>query len=173
MNLDHDFVQVWKFSEDQKKNANRTFFLPEFKWRPKKKRSPSKIEHFFSPILGEHQKKRSSARIEHFFPQIYAQLYTLSNYWEGCRSGPFSNLKLLGGYSQIIGGMYPPRVSAPLPANIWIVSTFQEFFSHAISWAHFTYRHHWSKRDQTNDTKTLKKCGCQTIKPNSIIFIFI
>ena len=36
MNLEHDFVQVWKFSEDQKKNANRTLFLPEFRWRPKK-----------------------------------------------------------------------------------------------------------------------------------------
>ena len=31
MNLDHEFVQVWKFSEDQKKNANRTLFLPEFR----------------------------------------------------------------------------------------------------------------------------------------------
>ena len=31
MNLDHDFVQVWKFSEDQKKNANETLFLPEFR----------------------------------------------------------------------------------------------------------------------------------------------
>ena len=31
MNLDHDFVQVWKFSEDQKKNASRTLFLPEFR----------------------------------------------------------------------------------------------------------------------------------------------
>ena len=31
MNLDHDFVQVWKFSEDQKKNANGTLFLPEFR----------------------------------------------------------------------------------------------------------------------------------------------
>ena len=77
MNLDHDFVQVWKFSENQKKNANRTLFLSEFRWRPKKrkKRSSSKIEHFFSPILGENQKKKMSlARIEHIFPQMYAQL---------------------------------------------------------------------------------------------------
>ena len=172
MNLNHDFVQVWKISEDQKKNANRTFFLPEFKWRPKKKVS-FKNRTFFLPDFRWRPKKKVFSKNRTLFSQIYAQLYTLSNYWEGCRSGPFSNLKLLGGYSQIIGGMYPPRVSAPLPANIWIVSTFQEFFSHAISWAHFTYRHHWSKRDQTNDTKTLKKCGCQTIKPNSIIFIFI
>ena len=26
--LDHDFVQVWKFSEDHKKNANGTLFSP-------------------------------------------------------------------------------------------------------------------------------------------------
>ena len=31
MNLDHDFVQVWKFSEDQQKNANRTLLLSEFR----------------------------------------------------------------------------------------------------------------------------------------------
>ena len=53
MNLDHDFVQVWKFSEDQKKKQmehffpqiqvktkkkvfikNRTLFLPKFRRRP-------------------------------------------------------------------------------------------------------------------------------------------
>ena len=28
MNLDHDFVQVWKFSEYQKKKANGTLFFP-------------------------------------------------------------------------------------------------------------------------------------------------
>ena len=37
MNLDHDFVQVWKFSEDQKK---------------------MQMEHFFSLNSGEDQKKK-------------------------------------------------------------------------------------------------------------------
>ena len=57
MNLDHDFVHVWKFSEDQRNKCkwntfspriqvktkkkkvfikNRTLFLPEFRWRPRK-----------------------------------------------------------------------------------------------------------------------------------------
>ena len=31
MNLDHDFVQEWKFSEDQKKKANGTLFLPKIR----------------------------------------------------------------------------------------------------------------------------------------------
>ena len=31
MNLNHNFVQVWKFSEDQKKNANRILFLPDIR----------------------------------------------------------------------------------------------------------------------------------------------
>ena len=48
MNLDHDFVQVWKFSEDKKK-ANGTLF---------------------SPNSGEDQKKRSSTRTEHFSPKF-------------------------------------------------------------------------------------------------------
>ena len=38
MNLDHDFAQVWKFSEDQKKKMQ--------------------MEHLFSPNSGEDQKKR-------------------------------------------------------------------------------------------------------------------
>ena len=40
INLDHDFVQVWKFSEDQKK---------------------MQMEHFFSPNSGEDQKKKRSS----------------------------------------------------------------------------------------------------------------
>ena len=39
-------------------------------------------------------------------------MYIHSNYWGGCRCGPFSNY--WGGYSQIIAGIYPPLVSAPL-----------------------------------------------------------
>ena len=39
--------------------------------------------------------------MEHFFPQIYAQMYTHSNYWGDADVEPL--LKLLGGYSQIIG----------------------------------------------------------------------
>ena len=146
MNLDHDFVQVWKFSEYQKKNANRTLFLPEFRWRPKKKRSspkikhlfspilgedqkkqnkikkrsPPKIEHFFSPILGEDQKKRSSSREEHFFPQIYAQLYTLSNYWG-------DTAKLLGG----IYPLHPPWVLAPLIESLLLAHQ-HIFHSHNV-----------------------------------------
>ena len=36
MNLDHNFVQVWKISEDHKKSKWNTLF-PKFRWRPKKK----------------------------------------------------------------------------------------------------------------------------------------
>ena len=36
MNLDHDFVQVWKFSEDQK--ANGTLFSPNSGEDQKKKK---------------------------------------------------------------------------------------------------------------------------------------
>ena len=46
MNLDHDFVQVCKFSEDQKKKQMEHFF-PQIQVKTKKKRFSSKIEHFF------------------------------------------------------------------------------------------------------------------------------
>ena len=74
----------------------------------------------FSLIQVKIKKKRSSTRIEHFFPQICAQMYTHSNYWGGCRCGPFSNY--WGGYSQIIGGYIPPfpRVLAPLIVPIGV-----------------------------------------------------
>ena len=72
MNLDHDFAQVWKFSEDQKKNANRTLFSPNSgeDQKKKKKKGLQQDRTLFSPILGEDKKKRSSARIEHFFPKF-------------------------------------------------------------------------------------------------------
>ena len=98
-----------------------------------KKRSSPKIEHFFSPILGEDQKKEKVfSKRRTLFPQIYAQLYTLLNYWGGCRSEPFSNY--WGGYSQIIGGIYPlhpPRVSAPLIESL-LLAPQHIFHSHNV-----------------------------------------
>ena len=86
MNLDHGFVQVWKFSEDQNKIANETLF---------------------SPSSGEDQKKRSCTRIEHFVSlNLHAQMYTHSNYWGGCRCGTFSNY--WGDTAKLLGEIYPP-----------------------------------------------------------------
>ena len=52
MNLDYDFVQVSKLSEDQKKNTS----LPQIQMKTK-------------------QKKRSSPTMEHFFPRIQVDTY--------------------------------------------------------------------------------------------------
>ena len=126
MNLDHDFVQVWKFSEDQKK-ANGTLFpqiqvktkkkvfikniylhqtlFPHIQVKTKqKKRSSSKIEHFFpqTQVKTKKRKKRSLTRIEHFFP-IFTLRRTPIQIIGGCRCGPVSNY--WGGYSQIIEGI--------------------------------------------------------------------
>ena len=76
MNLDHDFVQVWKFSEDQKKNANRTLFLPRIQVKTKKKVF-SKIKRFFSPILGEDQKKKKKENLQHE-KNTFFSIFTLS-----------------------------------------------------------------------------------------------
>ena len=43
MNVDHDFVQVWKFSEDQK-NKQMEHFFPQIQVKTKKKRSFTRIE---------------------------------------------------------------------------------------------------------------------------------
>ena len=62
MNVDHDFVQVSKLSEDQKK------------------KSSPKLEHFFPQIQVKTKKKRPSPKMDHFFPRIqvetYAQMHT-------------------------------------------------------------------------------------------------
>ena len=56
MNLDQDFFQVSKLSEDQKK------------------RSSPEAKRFFSPNSGEIKtKKRSSPEIKHLFPRIKAE----------------------------------------------------------------------------------------------------
>ena len=55
MNLDHDFVQVWKFIENQKKKMQ--------------------MEHFFSPNLDEDQKKKVFIRNRTLFSPIFAQMY--------------------------------------------------------------------------------------------------
>ena len=85
MNLDHDFFQVSKLSEDQK------------------------MEHFFSPTSGEDQKKKVFIKNGTlFFPGFRSRpalrCTPESNYWGGMLMKTI--LKLLGGY--------PPRVSAPL-----------------------------------------------------------
>ena len=84
MNLDHDFVQMWKFSEDHKKKQ---------------------MEHFFPQIQVKTKKKKSSSNIEHFLPQIYAQMYTHSNYWG---DADVYHSQTIGGIQPNIGGIYPP-----------------------------------------------------------------
>ena len=56
MKLDHDFVQMWKFSEDQKKANGALFSQIQVKRPPQKKRSSTRIELFFFPDSGEDQK---------------------------------------------------------------------------------------------------------------------
>ena len=109
MNLDHDFVQVWKFSEDQK-NKQMEHFFSQNQVKTKKRRSSSKIEHFFPQIWVKTKKKVFNKNRTLFSPN-YAQMYTHSNYWGGCRCGPSSNY--WEGYSQIIGGIYPPIPPPP------------------------------------------------------------
>ena len=105
INLDQDFFQVSKLSEDQIKGFTRNGTL-------------------FSPNSGKVQKKNSSPEMEHFFfPRIQvltcAQIHTRVKLLEGMQMKII--LKLLGGIpSNYWGGYYtphPPRVSAPL---IWV-----------------------------------------------------
>ena len=110
MNLDHDFVQVWKFSEDQKKNANKTLFLPEFRWRPKKKVFINN-RTLFSLILGEDQKKRVFSKNRTLFsPNLRSAVHPFK-LLGGCRCGPFSNY--WGDTAKLLGNIFPPGFGTP------------------------------------------------------------
>ena len=79
------------------------------------------MEHFFSPIQVRTKKKKKGLQQESntFLPQIYAQMYTHSNYWGGA---DVDHSQTIGGGCQIIGGYIPPspRVSASLSTEIYI-----------------------------------------------------
>ena len=92
MNFDHNFVQVSKLSEDQKKS-----FSPKM--------------NTFSPNSDEDQKKKVFTKNGTLFFLDFKWTPTLrctpeSNYWMRCRSRPYSNYWV--GYSQIIEGYIPP-----------------------------------------------------------------
>ena len=101
MNLDHDFVQVSKLSEDQKKSSSlkREHFFPQIQVRTKKKVF-TKSGTLFSP--------NSSGR-----PTLRCTLE--SNYWG---DADVDHTQTIGGDTvKLLGGIYPPhppRVLAPL-----------------------------------------------------------
>ena len=106
MNLDHDFFQMSKLSEDQKKQVftkNETLFFPDFRWRPKKKVF-SRDRTLFSP------KSNGDLRSDAHQSQIIGG------------NADVDRTQILGGYSQIIGGYMPPRFWHPwLRAWVWIL----------------------------------------------------
>ena len=95
MNLDHDFFQVSKLSEDQKR-----------------KRSSPKMELFF-PQIQVKTKKRSSSK---FSPNSRAGLRSHAH--QGQIIGGDADedhTQIIGGDAvKLLGGYPPPRVSAPL-----------------------------------------------------------
>ena len=95
MNLDHDFFQVSKLSEDQK---TEHFFSPNSGEDPKKKVF-TKNGTLFSPNSGEDQKKRSSPKMEHLFS---------TNSSGDLRSDARQSQIIGGNTVKLLGGIYPP-----------------------------------------------------------------
>ena len=115
MNLDRDFVQVSKLSEDKKKvfTKNGALFFPKFKWRPKKK--------------GLHQKWNT------FFPKFKwtptLRWTSESNCWgdadvDHTQTTGEDTVKLLGWIYPLHPP--PPRVSAPLHTSVYL--SFSKFY---------------------------------------------
>ena len=85
MNLDHDFVQVWKFSENQNKQANGTLFS-QIQVKTIKKKVFHKNRTLFSPNL-------------------HAQMYTHSNYGG---DADVDHSQTIGGDTARLWGEYIP-----------------------------------------------------------------
>ena len=71
------------------------------------------MKYFFSPNSDEDQKKGLHQKWSTFFPRIQedtnAQMHTrVKQLGRGMQM--YTILKLLGGYSQTIGGIYPPSL---------------------------------------------------------------
>ena len=100
MNLDHDFVQMSKLSEDQKNKVvtNNEHFFPQIEMKTKKKGLYQKWNTFFPDFK--------------WTPTL--RCTPKSNYWGRCRSRPYSNYWV--GYSQIVEGYIPP----PSPSGFGI-----------------------------------------------------
>ena len=111
MNLDHDFAQVWKFSEDQGKKCKWNTFSPRIQVKTKKKRSSSKIEHFFFPNSGEDQKKKVFIKNRALFSPNFRSDINPFKILGGCRCGPFSNY---WGEAKLLGGYIPPGFGTPV-----------------------------------------------------------
>ena len=87
MNLDHDFVHVWKFSEDRKKNANRTLF---------------------SPNSGEDQKKKGLQQEQNtFFPRSPNLRLAVHPFKLLGGMQMWTILKLMGDTAKLLGGYIP------------------------------------------------------------------
>ena len=111
----------------------RFFSGEQIKRRPKKKRSLPKVEDFFPRIqVKTKTKKSSSLKMKHFFPRILletcAEMHIRVKLLGGCRCRPSSNY--WGDTVKLLGGIYPPRVSAPLvqshlkALDFWHLKTF-------------------------------------------------
>ena len=69
------------------------------------------MEHFFSPNSGEEQKKKSSPKVEQFFSPNssgYLRLDAHQSQIVGGNADVDHTQTIWGGYSQIVGGIYPP-----------------------------------------------------------------
>ena len=123
MNLDHDFVQVSKLNEDQKKvfTKNRTLFFPN---------------------SGEDQKIKVFTKNRTLFFFEFKWTPTLrctpeSNYWG---RSDVDHTQTMGGYSQIIGGIYLPSPGFRHPcANAWQSFISSDIISHAPVYQRFSF----------------------------------
>ena len=113
MNVDHDFFQVSKLSEDQKKRSSPKMehFFPRIQVKTKKKRSSPKMEHFFPRIQVKTKKKGFHQNWNTFFPRNSSgDLRSDANQSQiigGCSYRPYSNY--WGGHFPT----YPPGFRHP------------------------------------------------------------
>ena len=119
MNLDHDFVQMSKLSEEQKKGLYQKWnpFFPQIQVKTEQKKVFTKNGTLFSPNSGKDQKKKVFAKSGTLFsPNSSGHLRSDARQSQiiggGCRCRPYT--QIIGGDTvKLLGGIYPPTPPPP------------------------------------------------------------
>ena len=111
MNLDQDFFQVSKFSEDFTRNG--TLFFSEFRWRPKKKGTLHQKWNTFFPEFRWRPKTKTKKGL-HLKWNTFLSTDLRSDAYQSQIIGGDADkdhTQIVGGYTvKLLGVIYPPLV---------------------------------------------------------------
>ena len=96
------------------------------------------MEHFFSPNSGEdqNQKKSSSPQMEHFFPPNSSGHLRSDAHQSQIigRDADVDHTQTIGGYSQIIGGVYITPIPPGFGTHVYVFVNHSNWLKLCVLW---------------------------------------